>query len=104
MINAKGGIVDEFYHHPDYENARDWESGITAKTIIEESGWTATIAIPWQSLGRSLSPGMEIKANFIRRRAGAGATAWSPLPYDWDGNDMWRDGRSILGSLWFLED
>lgn len=104
LINAGGGVFDAFYHHPDHANPADWNSGAAVQVQLAEHVWTATIAIPWESLGLRLRPGLEIKANLFRTRAEAGTTAWSPAPPTWDSNAIWQRGRDVHGSLAFLEE
>jgi hypothetical protein len=99
MVNASGKTFAALYGDPKVTDPAKWESGVKAATQIAAGGWTGTIIIPWKSLGLQLSPGMEIKANVTRFRAGKEPTMWSSGP-----TPKPKPGHQHLGSLFFPEE
>jgi hypothetical protein len=99
MVNASGKTFAALYGDPTLTDPARWESGVKASTQIAAGGWTGTIIIPWKSLGLQLSPGMEIKANVTRFRAGKEPTMWSSGP-----TPKPKPGHQHLGSLFFPEE
>ena len=99
MVNANGKTFAALYGDSKLTDPAKWESGVKASTQIAAGGWTGTIIIPWKSLGLQLSPGMEIKANVTRFRAGKEPTMWSSGP-----TPKPKPGHQHFGSLFFPEE
>ena len=99
LVNASGKTFAALYGDPTLTEPARWESGVKASTQIAAGGWTGTIIIPWKSLGLQLSPGMEIKANVTRFRAGKEPTMWSSGP-----TPKPKPGHQHFGSLFFPEE
>lgn len=105
MVNVSGRVADFLASRADrHAQPADWQSGARADVQTTDSGWSGTVAIPWESLGVQPSPGMTVKANFFRTRPGSKTASWSPAPAAWTPQMFLERGRERFGSLVFPEE
>ena len=88
VVNAAGVLWDGVHDAEEgggpFSTSTDWDSKVEWAVGRHAKDWTLEMAIPWASLNVKLYPGMEIRANFYRRRCAHPTirpivTAWSPL-------------------------
>jgi hypothetical protein len=88
VVNADGVLWDGIHRAAKaggaFSTSTDWDSKAEFVVRKHAKNWTLEMAIPWDSLGVKLYPGMQVKANFYRRRCAHPTirpivTAWSPL-------------------------
>jgi hypothetical protein len=104
MLNASGRSVAFFAGNPDLSKPTEWRPGQVVATEVTDTGWSGTVAIPWESLGIKLIPGMSIKANFFRYRPGTKRATWSPSLATWTATMELERGIERFGTIYFTEE
>lgn len=61
-IGCGGGTYDS------QDLDKSWNSGLKAKTLKDQTGWTAEAALPWKAFGITPKPGMVVGLNVCRNR------------------------------------
>jgi hypothetical protein len=76
VVNAAGAQADAFAQGGGLMSFA-WNGTWRCRTLIEEDGWTAEVAIPWSDLGMS-GPrvGRALYVNFARREIAHGERTW----------------------------
>ncbi len=67
IINAAGSVIDAMVGEDGKIWNRNWDGIWTAKTSIDDSGWSLEIAIPWQTLRFREGDDIIMGGNFVRR-------------------------------------
>ncbi len=104
LLSATGDAVGfEYQAFTDDPPVRKLAGEFDAAVGTNDDVWEGTLVIPWSTLGLSLRPGLEVRANFTSYQSGNGVTRWVTAPPHWEYRQFRDEGRSIFGSIFFPE-